>query len=294
MNFYNTIGARPYAQNINKNEETLLSLKNVPTILKPIGEKIYGLTNQADESIPQWDHPFYSAKGDCIFIDIRPFQNRYGEIVKEHDYQAFLSRAALEQLWVKERPEFESIAGDLSVVFATWMGNLFRSRFSVSEADVAKIKVVAASYYLLLHFDNEAISSMDIGMRESLAAKLALRTLRIPTQLVEMVTESTEFKMLLDMPSLAGLVVTINSVIDTPLGGLDHNGLILQSVNGTWMGRGDKILSAAMLEHPPTLAWMIERFDSLGIYRRTGMGSAIDSAKRTAGIGTVARFVKET
>lgn len=292
MKIYNTHAGRAYANKVLRLEEELIGLSTSEDIVKPFDKNVLGLTNLADESIGQWEHPFYSEKVDKVFIDMRPYLTRTNELKDRFNASAFISRAQLEYAWVKEPEQFTAYMNELCSTFAVWMGNVLRTRFALSEIDIAKVKVVCVAHYVMAVLGRNGILATRTDELNSSVSRIATRVLRIPTNVVEQVFDNqvyAEFvsRRILDVNMFTAV---LQNVCETPLD-LTFDTLLQVSVPGAWAGKDDRQLTAIMFEHPPTLMWMIERYQTLGFFRKLGLGMAMESIRRQVDFDRVKRFV---
>lgn len=292
MKIYDTHAGKAYASKVLRLEEDLINLSTSEDIIKPYGDNVLGLTNLADETVGQWEHPFYSKKVDKVFIDMRPYLTRTNELKDRFNANAFISRAQLEYTWVNEPEQFTAYTNELCATFAVWMGNVLRSRFALSEIDIAKVKVTCVAHYAMAVLGRNSLLTTHVDELNSTVSRISTRVLRIPTNVVEQVFDNdvyAEFtsRRILDVHMFTAV---LQNVCETPLD-LTFDTLLQVSVPGAWAGKDDRQLTAIIFEHPPTLIWMIERYQTLGFFRKLGLGMAMESIRRQVDFDRVKRFV---
>lgn len=295
MKLYDTYAGTIYAGKIKSQEAEVLSLLTSESIVEKLATDVYGLSVRADDSIGQWEHPFYSEKANGVMIDFRPYQTRTGEVKDRHNAGAFVTRASLENTWVKNPEEFELYSNELASTFAVWIGNVLRSRFAITELDVSKTKVVAVLHYLTVILERKRLKSMHHGELESHVTRIATRILRLPAVVVQQTLEDEVCVELIKngMVGVHMFTAALNSVSVTPMNDLTFDTLLQVALPGAWAGKDERQLTGIMFEHPPTLMWMIERYQSLGFFRKVSLGMAMESLRRQVDYERVERFVKQ-
>lgn len=294
MRIYDTLAAKSFVKNADGQLDTLVGLKDNTALFMDLRKGIKGLTNQADDSIVQWNLPLFDIETNCVFVDARPYLSRDGGFKDKHNYLAMADLAELELLWNTERSDFEFVANDISALFANWMSEAFKQRLGISALDAVTVKLLAFTYYSSIFIGADSLSRMTEDRLISTMYRGMTRYLNSSDELIKDVLSDERYKEYLTSPiNVRNLVEVLQEMCSTPLGQMTPVSLMQMLAGGAWMGKDHSTLSAAMIQHPPVLCSMVIQQLRSGTFKRTSVGSAVETNRRRLDLANVKRLVNQ-
>lgn len=250
------------------------------------------------EDVPQWNHPLVTKQGE-VFIDIRPHVNHEGRIKNQREYDYLVERAMLEHVWNVEPEAYDVLTTVLPPIFAQWVCAMLASRFNAEYRDIEVYRVIMIIYYWFLMQPNGAGHETEADV-ETRILRMLTQKQRIPLPFVEEILSSDFTKELIKdfvkvgKVPLASALHTANALVESPTINLDDSTILIYLVDGSWFGFAGKELATMVTEHPPTLVHMLNLSLTVGMYRKTKIGGAVESIKRSrAPLDTAVRWLRE-
>lgn len=295
----------PYETTVNKQyADTLLEVRRTIEEQKAL-DKRKGFTYISEnvlaaawdnDTLPHWSHPF--VQDDLVYMDPRPFYTSKGNIRQISEFDMLKLRAQVEWYWALDSRRFEGLISPLSIVFAEWVSASITQRFDASEVDRTNIKIIAATYYVWLMM--RQIDGPDNPPKREAVENMAIKVLSkkgagIPADFVLDVLESESGDSLfaINAPTIGMLANGIRESVSVNMGQFNERTLMQLIGAGSWVGNDSMSLALMALEHPPTLAVMIERAENITSYRnKTRIGRAINAVRRQAKTTYVADIVQ--
>lgn len=255
------------------------------------------------ESVPQWNHPviFRGRKGEHFAaVDTRNFEKPDGRVTNARELPNIYERAKLAVMWEKDRTAFKPIMATLAVVYAEWMVSAIRSKYGPSEAEIETMRLYFITYYWCTSITDSEWETITVEDIKERIFRLMVRELRRPTGFVDGLMNDTDYTSLIQYfvdqsrPRLDATMERMTSHLDNVAIRLDTGALLMLVIRSSWMGFAAQDIVGVGIEYPPYLIYMVNQALSLGIYRRTKIGGAVESAKRQRiPVANIASWVKE-
>jgi len=219
-------------------------------------------------------------------VDTRAFEGADGKIRQQRELDALAMRAKYMHSWIEEPSLYESVLPELSILFAEWMVQSITQRHGPTIAQQEIIRIYLACYYRTLMFTADDLKQVDADYLGEVLFKFAVTQLKMPRDFVTSVMEDENFIKVLNnliavgKSDLNNWLTGLNLYLDTPAIRLDSSALIILTVSASWMGWGAQDIAGTAIEYPPMLAYMANMAMTLGVYRRTKIGMAVEACKR--------------
>lgn len=298
---YDTLSLRPFKESVRKVTEAAQRSFAIGdgTFLKINQSPIYKvLPGTETETVPQWNMPLAFLDGSdtsAVLIDTRMFERANGQTVKAYEITNMITRAICEAEWVNNKDSYESVAANLAGTFAEWVVLGIRRSQKLDPATEAIYHLGALFYYwhrIVVHGSSGVEPEDVVVWFEKFATR---KFSNITPQMVSVFLskfEGNEENFSANV-SLDDVMAYTNMMADNPSITLDTAGLIDLLLINSWMGQYDKEITAAAIEHPPLLAYMVFNAGTQTIYRRTLIGQAVETLnRRRLRTDAVVRWVK--
>lgn len=259
-------------------------------MIKPVRENVLATTHE-NEKLEHWAHPLII--NDKVYIDVRPFLNKNGDVKNTMEYNALVARALAELEWYVNPAAYEAIMTPLSAVAGEWVATGISTRYDLPELDRVAVKITTVYYYVwsILKAIDDNIKREEVV---DVAVKTLTRKMAIPASVVVPVLESEAIaaNWFGGTPNVHTLALLIRETTQTVMGDFTGQTLIQLMSMGSWIGDNAPVLSAMCLEHPPTLAVLVSRTVDFRMYQnKTRIGRAGNALSRAVNLDTVVSFV---
>lgn len=251
------------------------------------------LVTQDNKSVPPFAHPIITkdlilTRGDsyAAVIDARGvtrINRETGVLMPTSDFifaenRAFLSLVA----WAEGNSRDLLTLGDLPMrVFSAILSENVGRRDNLTPETIEYLRVVAAYFYIGLHYDSLPVDEVSIGGY----SRVISRAVSIPIPVVESIIK--------EMPHLTDLerytVVISTSGVSERLSRYNA-GMLINWLGGMWFGPNAAEVAAVALEHPPTFVAMLYSSVIDNSFRKTMMRQITDRIDRKGELG--ATFIK--
>lgn len=255
-------------------------------IIDVLGGVIYDLSQLAT-AVRQLDFPLYVGEVDNVLVDARRWRKSNDTISNKEPLDNLVIRGALEYYWNTDLGEFAGTVFDTSAVFGYWMADAIGGRFNMSEINKTHLKVYWTFYYWAMFKDREDLADLTKDTLQGMITRIGNRLFGLGSSISERIAENDACLDLITAIRSGTEVRLINAaceampkLFDTPIfKEFDYSSLIQLTVDKGWIGNDARILTAAMLEHPPTLMFMTMRSLERGNYSRARIYTAVMEAK---------------
>ncbi|QAX96104.1 hypothetical protein [Vibrio phage vB_VmeM-Yong XC32] len=222
-----------------------------------------------------------------VIVDLRQFEDSLGKIRQAPEMNNAIRRASIEYNWLTEGG-YEGIAGELCSVYAEWMVQAIRLRFSTTVLQQEIIRIFLGAYYrLTLYSGSDLTERLDEKDIEEVLYRFVTRTFNLQSELLRSIMGSPQFKQAISEVAANGKndlntwLTQLNLYLDTPAIRLDAGALLQLVIRSSWMGAAAQDIVGVATEHPPMLAYMIDMSLSIGTFSRTKVGQAVAAMKRS-------------
>ena len=276
-----------------------LSLKNDRVL--EVKRNIYKVNPEIPTTtLTTFNHPFTieSEKGEHVtIVDTRPFEDvrKHDSGVISREVSALYNKALLIHEWEEDKGTYDVIGGVLSAVFADWLVSGIRQRYAPTELELLIIRFYLVIYYRMLTTP-ETRNVKDVY---DLIERTILRDLKMPRSLYEEFRQHATFSSYIDGVAIGNssfgfMLDCLTEHLDNVSLKFSPTAMIELIINGSWMGYANKEMVAAAVEFPPYLVYMSHLALEVGLYRRTRIGTAVNSLKqRKINVNMITRWVNE-
>lgn len=227
-------------------------------------------------AIPAFTHPL-EWEANRLAADIRPFGSwsRHEDdfvIRNKTEVEFALLRMRLNKVWINQNASYLRNLSPLPLrVFASWISESVRRRFGLEPIEQHRLSILAAILYVSnFHNEDKLDETSHIRAATGIARDLGV----LQTEVLELLDQYPVIHSVKDFCKIASEAASTVRLREL------NEGLLYESLGGSWFGVNYKEILAVSLEHPPTWIAIVYTAAEDRSYRQAGISRIFERSAR--------------